>query len=67
MLEEQEETIEQWYFDRKARQEIALEKYLCEDHVLKNRDSSCLREVYTPSNEEKANPKSKGDKGKKDL
>ena len=62
MLEEQEEDIEEWYFDKKKRNEISLEKYLCEDRVLKNRDSSCLREVYTPSDTE-----SKGDTGKNDL
>jgi len=67
MLEEQEDNIEHWYFDKKARREISLEKYLCEDRVLKNRDSSCLREVYTPSNEETTNTQSKGDKGKNDL
>ena len=67
MLEDQEETIEKWYFDKNARRDVPLEKHLCEDHVLKNRDSSCLREVHTPSVEEKQTLKSKGDKGKKDL
>ena len=69
MVEEQEETIEEWYFDKKTRQEISLEKYLCEDHVLRNRDSSCLHEVYVPSNsnEDKIHTKSRGDIGKKDL
>jgi hypothetical protein len=67
MLEEQEDNIEEWYFDKKVRNEISLEKYLCEDRVLKNRDSSCLREVYTPSNEEILNTKSKGDTGRPDL
>ncbi|CAF2511951.1 unnamed protein product [Rotaria sp. Silwood2] len=67
MVEEQEENIEQWYFNKKIRNEILLEKYLCEDRVLKNRDSSCLREVYTPSNEEITHTQSKGDTGKIDL
>ena len=58
MLEEQEENIEEWYFNKKLRNNISLEKYLCEERVLKNRDSSCLHEVYTPS---------KGDTGKDDL
>lgn len=62
MLEEQEENIEEWYFNKKIRNEISLEKYLCEDRVLKNRDSSCLREIYDPTD---AN--SKGDTGKNDL
>jgi hypothetical protein len=67
MLEQQEDIIEQWYFDKKARQEIALEKYLCQDHVLKNHDASCLAEVYTSSTDETTNANSKGDTGKKDL
>ncbi|CAF2361940.1 unnamed protein product [Rotaria sp. Silwood2] len=67
MVEEQEENIEQWYFNKKIRNEILLEKYLCEDRVLKNRDSSCLREVYTPSNEEITHTQSKGDTRKIDL
>ena len=67
MLEEQEDTIEEWYFDKQARLAIPLEKYLCEDHVLKNRDASCLREVYTPPEEEGKNTKSKGDMEKNDL
>lgn len=67
MVEEQEENIEQWYFNKNVRNEVPLEKYLCEDRVLKNRDSSCLREVYTPSNEPVTKEKSKGDTGKTDL
>jgi hypothetical protein len=62
MLEEQEENIEEWYFDKQIRNKISLEKYLCEDRVLKDRDSSCLREVYTPSD-----TNTKGDTGKDDL
>ncbi|CAF1333828.1 unnamed protein product [Adineta ricciae] len=64
MLEEQEESIEQWYFDKKTRNEATLEKYICEDRALKNHDASCLREVYIPSDESK---QSKGDTGKNDL
>ena len=67
MLEDQEENIEEWYFDKKLREETPLEKYLCEDRVLKNRDSSCLREVYTATEDQPAEPKSKGDTGEKDL
>lgn len=67
MVEEQEENIEQWYFDKKARSEVPLEKYLCEERILKDRDSSCLREVYAPPNEETTNTQSKGDTGKSDL
>lgn len=62
MVEEQEENIEEWYFDKQIRNQIPLEKYLCEDRVLKNRDSSCLREVYTPSDSQ-----TKGDTGNEDL
>lgn len=67
MLEEQEDNIEEWYFDKKTRKEVPLEKYLCEDRVLKDRDSSCLQEVYTSLDEENNNVKSKGDTGKTDL
>lgn len=62
MVEEQEENIEEWYFNKQIRNKIPLEKYLCEDRVLKNRDSTCLREVYTPSDAQ-----SKGDTGNTDL
>ena len=58
MVENQEETIENWYFNKQLRNNVQLEKYLCEDHVLKHHDSSCLKEVYEPS---------KGDTGKSDL
>lgn len=67
MLEQQEETIEQWYFDKTLREETSLEKYLCEEHVLKNQDSSCLREVYSTVNNDQSTTKSKGDAGNKDL
>ena len=67
MVEDQEDNIEQWYFDKKVQNEIPLEKYLCEDRVLKNRDSSCLQEVYTSSNDETTHTKTKGDTGKIDL
>ena len=62
MVEEQEENIEEWYFDKQIRNKIPLEKYLCEDRVLKNRDSSCLREVYTSSDSQ-----TKGDTDNEDL
>jgi hypothetical protein len=52
MLEEQEETIEEWYFDKTVRNQIPLAKYLCEDRVLKNQDASCLQEVYVPPKED---------------
>ena len=67
MLEEQEESIEQWYFNKKLRNGIPLEKYICEDRVLKDRDSACLREVYTPSDDENSKKRSKGDTEKNDL
>ena len=40
------------------RNKVPLEKFLCEDRVLKNHDASCLQEVYTPT---------KGDTEKNDL
>lgn len=58
MVEDQEETIENWYFNKQLRNNVPLEKHLCEDHVLKTHDSSCLQEVHQPS---------KGDTGNTDL
>lgn len=67
MLEEQEENIEQWYFNKQLRNATPLEKYICEDRVLKNHDASCLAEVYTPSVDAETNKRAKGDTGEKDL
>lgn len=67
MLEDQEENIEEWYFDKKLREETPLEKYLCEDRVLKSRDASCLRELYQPTDDDQSEIKVKGDQGKNDL
>lgn len=67
MLEDQEENIEEWYFDKKLREETPLEKYLCEDRVLKNRDASCLREIYQPTDDDQSETKVKGDQRKNDL
>lgn len=36
MLEEYEDVVEDWYFNH---QEKRLEKFLCEDHVLKESES----------------------------
>ncbi|KAM9501061.1 protein canopy 4 [Clarias gariepinus] len=43
MLEEYENVVEDWYFNH---QEKRLEKFLCEDHVLKESESECLKEVW---------------------
>lgn len=67
MVEQQEERIEEWYFDKKIRDQVSLRKYLCEDHVLKGNDVSCLDEVYTGEKYEDDVSKSKGDRGKPEL
>ncbi|XP_055536047.1 protein canopy homolog 4 [Wyeomyia smithii] len=43
MLENFETVIEQWYFDKQG--EISLVKFLCENEVLKGRNSECLYET----------------------
>ncbi|XP_028284996.1 protein canopy 4 [Parambassis ranga] len=50
MLEEYEEVVEDWYFHH---QDQRLEKFLCENHVLKTSNQECLEEVW------------KGDMGRK--
>ncbi|CAF0751415.1 unnamed protein product [Didymodactylos carnosus] len=63
MLEENEELIETWYFDK---QKVSLNKYLCEENVLKNDDPSCLYEVFTGEEEKEdsdVQKKTKGDMG----
>ncbi|KAI0983874.1 hypothetical protein GJ496_006479 [Pomphorhynchus laevis] len=46
MLEEYEDAIRDWYF---SKNEEPLTKYLCEDRVLLEQNTSCLYEVYVPS------------------
>ncbi|KAI5090190.1 protein canopy-like 3 precursor [Silurus meridionalis] len=43
MVEQYEEVIEDWY---KGSQEEDLMSYLCEKHVLKGQDTSCLKEAW---------------------
>lgn len=43
LLEDYESSIENWYF--KHQEESSLIKYLCEDRVLKGKQSQCLYEV----------------------
>ncbi|KAL7674032.1 hypothetical protein ACOME3_000316 [Neoechinorhynchus agilis] len=50
MLETVEDRIENWY---KEHQAVPIVKYLCEDYVLLNDNSSCLNETFVP--EEKDN------------
>ena len=54
MVEKYEDVIENWYFHK--QDELPLIKYLCEDQVLKGKNTKCLNEVLRP----------KGDKGSKD-
>ncbi|MCJ8747774.1 hypothetical protein PDJAM_G00157250 [Pangasius djambal] len=50
MVEQYEEVIEDWY---KGSQEEDLMTYLCEKHVLKGQDTSCLKEIW---HEKKGDP-----------
>lgn len=46
MLENYEDAIENWYF--KHQDNVLLSKYLCEDRVLKGKDTKCLTELIPP-------------------
>lgn len=59
LLEKYEDEISKWYFDHQGT--IPLIKYLCEDQVLKGKDTSCLNEVFVPE-EKKKEKKSKSKK-----
>ncbi|XP_063709581.1 protein canopy homolog 4 [Culicoides brevitarsis] len=63
LLEQYEEEISTWYFEEQGT--TPLIKYLCEDVVLKGKDTSCLYEVFNP--EEKEKEKKKPKKEKKEL
>lgn len=56
LLEKHEGDIENWYFELQE-QNVPLIKYLCEDKVLTNYDSSCLYETVKADSD-----KEKGDK-----
>ncbi|XP_061524798.1 protein canopy homolog 3 [Phycodurus eques] len=45
LVEQYEDVIEDWY---KGSQEEDLTTYLCEKHVLKGKDTACLKEEWTP-------------------
>ena len=45
MVEEHEESIEEWYF---SNQDETLVDYLCSKKILKNTDDECLTEVLQP-------------------
>lgn len=51
LLEQYEEEISKWYFEQQGT--VPLIKYLCEDQVLKGKDTSCLNEVFKPEAKEK--------------
>lgn len=44
MLEDFEDVIEKWYLDGGDLDNTPLLEYLCDRHVLKKSESSCLRE-----------------------
>lgn len=51
MVEQYEDDIDKWYKD--VQGDVSLMKYLCEDRVLVNEDSTCLYEVFKPKNKKK--------------
>jgi protein canopy 3/4 len=62
-LEENEEAIEEWYFN--LQNEIPLETYLCSQRALKGDDDSCLLEkVSTDSSKKDTKLSDKSDNGK---
>ncbi|XP_044285654.1 protein canopy homolog 3 [Varanus komodoensis] len=77
MVEEYEEVIEDWY---RNHQEEDLSQFLCANHVLKGKDTTCLAEKWTgkkgdpassgqkktKKKEGKGNKSSKSKKGRKD-
>ncbi|XP_019718849.1 protein canopy homolog 3 [Hippocampus comes] len=72
LVEQYEDVIEDWY---KGSQEEDLTTYLCEKHVLKGKDTACLKEEWTPKkkgdhaaiaeDKTKKKKKSEGNDGKK--
>ncbi|XP_019382420.1 PREDICTED: protein canopy homolog 3 isoform X1 [Gavialis gangeticus] len=66
LVEEYEDVIEDWY---KHHQKEDLSQFLCADHVLKGKDTSCLTEQWTDKKGDTANAgqkktKKKGGKNK---
>ncbi|XP_043858516.1 protein canopy homolog 4 [Dromiciops gliroides] len=49
MLERFEDVIEDWYFHH---QEVPLEQFLCEEHVLGKEEMDCLQETWTEDSRE---------------
>lgn len=60
LLEKHEDDISEWYFEHQG--DISLVKYLCEDRVLKGRETNCLNEVF---DESKKDEKEEGGEKKK--
>ncbi len=76
LLERYEDDIEEWYNHHQADSQLI--EYLCEDRVLKKKDSACLYEVLKSKEErekerkeeeeaEEEKRKQKGDDGKSEL
>lgn len=64
LLETYEDEISKWYFEQQGT--TPLIKYLCEDQVLKGKDTSCLYEVFKPKEKKKEKKSSKKPKSKDD-
>lgn len=61
LVEQHESDVEDWYYHHDAKG-VPLIKYLCEDRILSNEDSSCLYEVFNEEDAEKDKENSKGSK-----
>lgn len=57
MVEEYEESIEEWYMRHKEK--VSLTSYLCERQILKSNEKSCLYEKFNPELEEEEKKKKK--------
>lgn len=52
LIEQYESDVEDWYYNEEDKG-VPLIKYLCEDIVLKDEDSTCLYEVYNEEEKQK--------------
>lgn len=61
LIEQHEGDVEDWYYNQQEKG-VPLIKYLCEDIILTNEDSSCLYEVFNGDEDTKDKEYQKGSK-----
>lgn len=61
LAEQYESDVEDWYYNEEEKG-VPLIKYLCEDIILKDEDSSCLYEVFDEEESKKEEENQKGSK-----